>query len=189
MLANAPKWLIVQPIVLCKVWFATPHAHAHAPTRALPLLSLLRAGMRAYVFLAVTQSTTNAVTAPWVGCCSSVNTSPSGQEQEHEIRQRVDLLSRKGRLGSTDSVSASVDPNPPQERRRVLLMMEAAERELGNWSAFLPGPSTRTTDSVAPACADVSLHSVLGEVRACNCVVPSLLLPCERGCPAYIGCD
>lgn len=90
-------------------------------------------------------------------------------EQEQEIRQRVELLS--GNTGSEvpmGKVSAPTEPRSQRERR-TLLMMEAAERGLGDWSAFLPGagPSTPTAavlQRTGPACDDILLHAVLGEV-------------------------
>ena len=110
----------------------------------------------------------------------------SDQEQEQEIRQRVEFLSAHAYSdNSTSSIgSASTAPHP-RRARRILLMMEAAERELEDWTAFLPGSTGRTSRSATPArsttpaCDGVSLHSVLGEVRArtCRSVAADSLLP------------
>lgn len=162
-------------------------------TRIPSLLLSLHAEMCAYRFLLWRRVHSNSHRS---AAAHSVPISLCDQEQEHEIRQRVDFLSIDGHVdGSTKRVSASMESNLPRERRRVLLMMEAAERELGNWSAFLPGQSTRMTATMAqraapPACADVSLHSVLGEVRACVRVAWHHLRSSQfaRGCPTHTGC-
>jgi hypothetical protein len=59
----------------------------------------------------------------------------------------------------------------------VLLMMEAAERGLGEWTAVLPGAEAALRRAASsegtgtePACSDVSLHAVLGEVRKSVCI-------------------
>ena len=92
------------------------------------------------------------------------------KHQEQEIRQRVELLSADtDSEGSTAEVPTPAGPYP-KKQRRTLLMMEAAERGLGDWIAFLPGatgPATHTAAVVqrtGPACSDVVLHAVLGDM-------------------------
>jgi hypothetical protein len=109
------------------------------------------------------------------------------QEQEEEVRQVVEaLVAAPAESGEEDYEEAAAQRHITasagtttrrRRRRRVLLMMEAAERGLGEWTAVLPGAEAALRRAASsegtgtePACSDVSLHAVLGEVRKSVCI-------------------